>query len=440
MFAKWAPRVLLTWGAVLIIFFFAFQVGRQHWFPFNQVMAAINAVQDIRSKMEGNPGGYYVKSKRTETVVQHRPSEVAPGMTLIAGVGKKGYLYASLIDADGRTEHFWDLDWFHIWPDAKHIPEASRPKEHPGVDIHGIWMSPNGDLTYNYNDLGLVQVDICGRVKWRLNRLTHHSVDQDEAGNFWVPDLVIHTKPDPALPNYFPTFEENGILVVSPDGKVLRRISIFDMIKQNGLQGLLYMSAMNHNDTSICCDMLHENDVEVFRSTMKPALFQPGDVMVSLRNLNAIVVFDPKTLKIKQLIVGRTIRQHDPDFVDGSTISIFDNNNVGKEQSKASSRIIEYSLKTGETKVLFEGSPEHPFYSNEGGKQQRLANGNILITEMVRGRAVEVNPRGQLVWEFFNHSDNGLLGVLDEAQRIAPELMTPESLHRLAAACPARTR
>ncbi len=427
----------MAWGAALLVFFYGFQVARQHRFPYDVVMDAVNQVKDIRSKLKGNPGGYYVKTSITQAVVQHRPAEVSPGMTLVTGVGPKGYLYASLIDADGRVEHKWDLDWFHIWPDPRHVPPAMRPKERPGTDVHGIFLSPNGDLTFNYNDLGMVQVDVCGRVKWRLDRLTHHSIDQDEAGNFWVPDLVVHDRPDPALPNYVPTFQENGILVVSPDGRVLQRFSIFDLLKQNGLQGLLYLGTMNHNDTSVCCDMLHENDVEVFRSSMKPDVFQAGDVMVSLRNLNAILVFDPKTRRIRQLIVGRSIRQHDPDFVDGSTITIFDNNNVGKTPAQGSSRIVQYSVKTGEEKVLFQGAPATPFYTDEGGKQQRLANGNLLITEMNRGRALEVNPRGEIVWEYFNHADKGLLGVLDEAHRVPPDVMSAEGLKRLSARCPA---
>jgi len=427
----------MAWGAALLVFFYGFQVARQHRFPYNSIVKAVDQVKDIRSRLQGNPGGNYIKSDVTQTVILHRPAEMAPGMTLVVGVGPKGYLYGSLIDADGRREHTWDLDWYHIWPNPTHIPSAMKPKDRPGTDVHGIWMSRNGDLTFNYNNLGMVQVDVCGRVKWRLPHLTHHSVDQDEAGNFWAGDLIIRDKPDPGLPNYMPVFNDNGIVVVSPNGQLLRRISVFDLLKQNHLQGLLYMSAMAHSDTTVCCDMLHENDVEVFKSTMKPDLFQPGDVMVSLRNLNTVLVFDPKTMRIKQLLVGHTVRQHDPDFLDGSTISVFDNNNVGKPQDQGSSRIIEYSFKTGQEKVLFQGVPATPFYTNEGGKQQRLANGNLLLNEMTRGRALEVTPRGELVWEYFNHADKGLLGALGEAYRVAPDYMSVADLKRLTAQCPA---
>ena len=53
--------------------------------------------------------------------------------------------------------------------------------------------------------------------------------------------------------------------------------------------------------------------------------------MVSLRNIHAVMVFDPDTLNIKYLSIGKVVRQHDPDFIDGNRISIFDNNNVAPE-------------------------------------------------------------------------------------------------------------
>ena len=47
--------------------------------------------------------------------------------------------------------------------------------------------------------------------------------------------------------------------------------------------------------------------------------------MISLRNVSTVLVFDPDDLKIRYSITGRFVRQHDPDFVDNNTISVFDN-------------------------------------------------------------------------------------------------------------------
>ncbi len=54
--------------------------------------------------------------------------------------------------------------------------------------------------------------------------------------------------------------------------------------------------------------------------------------------------------------------------------------------------------------MLWSYAPERPedFHSEWCGGVQRLANGNTLITETNNGRAFEVTPGGEIVWEFIN--------------------------------------
>jgi len=47
------------------------------------------------------------------------------------------------------------------------------------------------------------------------------------------------------------------------------------------------------------------------------------------------------------------------------------------------------------------------FYSKECGSSERLPNGNTLITESDGGRAFEVTPRREIVWEFVNPAHAG---------------------------------
>ena len=41
-----------------------------------------------------------------------------------------------------------------------------------------------------------------------------------------------------------------------------------------------------------------------------------------------------------------------------------------------------------------------PFYSAVMGGAQGLANGNVLITDSMAGRAIEVTREGEIVWEY----------------------------------------
>ena len=61
---------------------------------------------------------------------------------------------------------------------------------------------------------------------------------------------------------------------------------VVDLLRDNGLSGLLYMSAIKQRDTSVTGDTLHLNNVEPFPAAMQPGVFAPGDLLVSLRNID----------------------------------------------------------------------------------------------------------------------------------------------------------
>ena len=339
----------------------------------------------------------------------------------MSGLTKEGDIEAKVITREGETLNRWPIDWFDgFWPDPRHIPEEKIPQRRPATHIHGIALLKNGDLLFNLDGLGLVRMDLCGKVVWRLPYQTHHSVHVDETGNIWVAGQKRIRERSPDLPNYRPPFEEYTVLKVTPGGEILREISIFDVLIKNKLQGLLYMSAKYYESTEVSGDTLHMNDVEIFPSYLRPGVFEAGDIMVSLRNIHAVMVFDPETLKIKYLTIGKVVRQHDPDFVDGNRISIFDNNHVAPESQGAQSRIVVVSATNDQMQVIYSGSGEQPFYTDVMGKHQWLPNGNILITESKKGRAFEIDSEGALVWEYFHLVDKGRLALLTEAERLPP--------------------
>jgi hypothetical protein len=170
---------------------------------------------------------------------------------------------------------------------------------------------------------------------------------------------------------------------------------------------------------------------------MPGGVFRPGDVMVSLRNVSTVIVFDPATRKIRRAIVGRFVRQHDADFASGSSIRVFDNNNMAAPAAQASSRIVEVSADSDAERVLYQGTREHPFFSDVMGKQQFLPNGGLLVTEGARGRAFEIDAAGRKVWEYFNRAEDGWVGAITEATRIPPESLPPDRLRKAASQCAA---
>ena len=71
------------------------------------------------------------------------------------------------------------------------------------------------------------------------------------------------------------------------------------------------------------------------------------------------------------------------------------------------------------------GEPAEAFYSKLAGYDERLPNGNTLITESTNGRAFEVTSDGKIVWEFINPErageNNELIAVLCNVVRLGPD-------------------
>ena len=171
-------------------------------------------------------------------------------------------------------------------------------------------------------------------------------------------------------------------------------------------------------------DVLHLNDVEPFPKSMEEGFFTHNDVMISLRNTHTVMVFDRVTREIKFVSTGYFIYQHDPDFIDGNRISVYDNNGraLGKYLPlEYDSRIVVVTAPEDTAEVYFTSTEHIPFYSTFMGKHQWLENGNLLITESMKGRAFELTPDKKLVWEYINYVDDDIVGIVQEVQRLPVE-------------------
>lgn len=421
----------------LLVFAYGIAVGKYQIFPFRILKAAARAAEDIQGRLSSERSWLYVRAGDSRRLPTYVPEAAYRGVNLVTAVAADDQLAAYIMDMEGRIIHSWDVDWFEVWPDADHLPDKARPKERPGTHVHGAVVLDDGDLVYNYEHLGLVRLDLCGDVVWRLPYRTHHSVELDDDGNLWVSAQINRTAPDARFPNYSPEFIEPMILQVSQDGRIKREISVLALLRDNGLNGLLYLSTTEQRDTSVTADTVHLNDVEPFSSAMQPGRFAPGDLLVSLRNVNAVLVFSTATGHIKQLWVGSFVRQHDPDFVDGNTISLFDNNNVAPAGAGQQSRILLLSAGSDEPVVYYTGDARAPFYSDIMGKHQWLPNGNLLISEAMKGRAFEIDRNKRLVWEYLNLVGDGYAAVMEEVLRLPERATGVYSEANVSAKCPA---
>lgn len=419
------PFLLPLLGVAVLAFVAGIALTMLKVWPYPLARAAADAADALRHRYLEPDVAWRPASDRRSGAFTHDAEAVAPGVTFMA-LQMPDSFGARLIDRDGTVLHEWRASFDEIWQDgAPHILAWGDPVP---VRWQGVHLFPNGDLLLNLQTehfpyaAGLVKLDRNGKVLWKLARNTHHDVNVAEDGTIWVAALNYRAEGMPELPFFEPGFYEDVVLKVSPQGEVLEEISIPLALK--GMRGLLgYRVAAK--------DPTHLNDVELVTPALADSFpnLAAGDLVVSLRDLHAIVAIDGTTHQATWSLRGPWLAQHDPDLLPSGRISLFDN--LGGDQACGRSRILELDPATQAIAWQYDGCRSGDrFDSQAWGDHERLPNGNLLISEAYNGRLIEVTRDGdqpRVVWEYVNflgERDGSLYrGLIGEARRYPREAL-----------------
>ena len=129
--------------------------------------------------------------------------------------------------------------------------------------------------------------------------------------------------------------------------------------------------------------------------------FRPGNILVSARDLNTVFVVDKRSDEVVWQYSEGLDHQHEaimgrPDGPWDGLILLFDN---GRDNVNAYRRSTIRAIDPMHGVEKWEYSSEY-FFSSVGGTQQELPGGNLLITSSHGGRAFEITPSGDVVWEW----------------------------------------
>ena len=145
----------------------------------------------------------------------------------------------------------------------------------------------------------------------------------------------------------------------------------------------------------------------------KDPRFREGNWLLSCFCYDSmVVIIDQETCRPVWSCIGADLpdelqAQHGPTMLPNGRILIFDNG-----RWRGWSRVIEIDPKT--KKIVWEYR-DREFFTNAQGYAQRFPNGNTLVTESKKGRAFEITPEGEVVWEFYHPQ------VQDELNSMYPE-------------------
>lgn len=343
----------------------------------------------------------WVPTNQTEKGVTVNDSEAAyAGLTLVMSTHAQE---ARLVDMQGSTVHRWGLPFSDVWPNPAHI---DNPVDDKFIFWRAAQVFANGDLLVIYVGdgdtpwgYGLAKLDKNSNVIWSYSERVHHDLSVGADGRIYTLTHEIVTDSSKTVSGVQPPYINDYLVVLSPDGEELQRISILEALARSDYPGIMALAAASGGGMG---DVLHTNSVELVRERFvgSGVIFEPGQVIVSMRSLNAIALIDLETERAKWILRNGWQAQHDPDLLDNGNILLFDNR--GHLGSGGASRIIEFDPMTGQVVWEYSGSDEARFYSSWRGRQQKLPNGNVLITESSGGRLFEVTPDKRIVWEYIN--------------------------------------
>jgi len=323
----------------------------------------------------------------------------------------------NLMGSDGRIVKTWTADVQTAFP-GKVIPK--EPEEwHRYLNVSHLY--PDGGVVGMFSHIGLVRLDSSSRVLWAYPSYVHHDLHVQPDGRIWV--LSRQDRLVPGLGQGEPVVED-FVEEVSPEGKLLRRVSVLEALRQSEYAALLTHVAVPGRD------LLHTNSVRVLDGSLaaRSPAFRKGNLLLSMRVMDLLAVLDPDQGKIVWALVGQWHFQHAARLLDTGRLLLFDN--FGS--MRAASRVLEVEPFTQEIAWSWGARPGQDLYSETSGRVQRLDNGNTLICETNRGRAVEVTREGQVVWEFVNPNRAGAKNELVAA--LYSIVRVPGSLPFLASA------
>jgi hypothetical protein len=416
-------RIWFIISFAVAIFGYGVAVGRYQIFPFRILNYGVEALLQLRHEapvlLRVTPT-WHLRPARYEGdgVTVLRENEMAPGLTLVAGMFD-GENQLRLFEPDGTPVRIWTARFTELFPRGRHPEIVYMPQTDWNAHIHGSLALPDGSVVFNFDYSGTVKLDRCGELEWILPASSHHSIEQSQHGGFWIPGRR-RAEIATGFPRSEDGYSEDTILRVSDAGEVLKEVSVVDIFTDSGLRHLLLLTGPG-DPVFRSGEIVHLNDIGELPDSIAdqfPA-FEGGDLILSLRNEHLLVVVDPRDWRIKWYQMGPWIRQHDPVFQPGGTITIFNNNSVDSNGSEhlGASEILELDPSTGEIRVLYGGTPEQAMYTAILGKHQVLPNGNILITESEAGRLLEVTEQGEVVWELINRYDDERVAILTQAVR-----------------------
>jgi Arylsulfotransferase (ASST) len=392
--------VLVTYGLGMV-------TVRKNWLVWQKTKEMSDVVKSLYRTGQELPNASYFP--RPNGVADQRyvvsdAAAVSPGWVAVTRLDASQPRYlVDLLDPTGKVTFSWPIDYPKLVP-------GGEPMEFP----HATKVMPDGTLLVSFDDgQAMGRLDACGNPMWVRSDQTYHHVFQKDEEGFWTWRALADTRGD----------DQKLYRFDAATGKGLESIDLIDdVVAASARDALIASIPKGYEFTRETWnwnmpDLFHPNDIEPLTAEMADAFpqFSPGDLLISLRNINLVAVIDRQTNEFLWASRGPWREQHDPDWQADGTITVF-NNNLGRGRSS----IVKIDPQTNAASVLF-GGDGPKFYSSIMGNHERLPNGNWLILSTTEGRLIEVTATGAPVREYNNMVNARYNAIMPNVEYLAPD-------------------
>ena len=341
-------------------------------------------------------------------------SEVMPGYNLFAN---RFHNTAALIDNHGRIVHQWARKDHSSWLAVEMSPRADL------FVLHGWDAARKTEFPNEHGfPTRLTKLAPDSSVIWSVVLPVHHDIQILPDGTLLV--LLERTRKISGGTSIV----DNTIAHLSADGKVLREISLYDLVRRT--PGLT-LEPLPRKTVDTPADIFHSNTVRQLSPERSKKLvqslgntaeakriFAAGNILVSSRHQNFVVIINPASERIVWWWGhGELDGPHCARFLENGHVLVFDNG-----LARGWTRVLE--IDPIGHRIVWSWTPRDrkSFYVMYGGACQRLPNGNTLITDSAKVIAFEVTPDNRIVWKWANPDQTFMYRV----HRVQERFFTPE--------------
>ena len=300
---------------------------------------------------------------------------------------------AYLIDVEGNVINSWRYQAGKTWSNCELLANGDLL-----VVGSEPYILPDGSSSPDLNSHYILRFNWKGQLLWKRNYQAHHDIEVTPGGK-----LLALTFQQKLVPHIHPEIELRAekMVMLEQDGTMIESHSLLNGIESNpGVFPLVSVEPKVKPGRKFI-DLLHSNSIEWMRHKHlvgRHPIYDQENILVCFRHQDRIAVFNwERNEVIWSWGNGEISGPHDAQVLENGNLLLFDNG-----VSRKYSRGIELNPVTEEIVWEYKADPPTDFFTLGRGSIQRLPNSNTLMAEADKGRAIEVTPQGDIVWEFIN--------------------------------------